>query len=1063
MAAGRIFTIGPSEDFLAVLARSLLDGRLVKGFRYDPSDPLQLAKVKIYLPTRRAARVLRSEFVSLLGGRSAILPEIRPLGEVDEDAGFFDETSLSDDLSLPPPISPLARLVELGVLVLGWRNSLPDAIRDIHQDSPLAAPASPADAIWLAKSLADLIDGIETEETGWQGLDAVSYDNQAVWWQLTDRFLRIARDYWPARLAELDRSSPAFYRNALLRAEAERLRNLPAMGPTIVAGSTGSIPATADLMAAIFGHEQGTIVLPGLDLTLTEAQWSLAGALQPDGSRNGDPSSRSHPQYGLHQLLSKLKVTRADVVDLGTSLFDMAYRENALSVAFLSADAATNQHEWRTSLPEKALEAASAELALVEAANEREEALAIAIALKLGLAARKDSQVALITPDRDLARRVSAELRRFGIEADDSAGAPLMTSHHGNLVRLVLETVLRPGDPVALASLIKHPLVRLGRPAEEMSRLADRLELLCLRGGTSPAEIADLQQLVRDSHQRLTEASYSKIWQQPLKDPETFESILALAQDIESAVEPLASKLASLSGLYVRPDFPFSEWASATGRVLEALCRDEFGNLANLWANEAGDALASMLGELMDNGGAMTATGPQWVDVMTALLAGQGIKPKAMSHPRVFIWGTLEARLQRVDLLVLGGLNEGIWPAKTANNPLLSRTMKTGIGLEPPERRIGQSAHDFVMALGTENVVLTRSLRQSGAPSVASRFLQQLLSVFGDDIAKAMKQRGQLYLDHAEQVDIGPRQEFATRPDPRPPAEKQPTRYSFSEAGKLRRDPYSIYAHRVLRLDPVDPYNVDPGAAERGTIYHAIVERFIKEEHDPASPQAMDIMRRLAEEVFFEAALPAHVEAIWKPRFLDVAAPFLKAERERHPTISRSVVEARAGIALAGGQISLTGRADRIDIREDGKADIIDYKTGSSPSSKEARTLLDPQLSLEAAALRLGGFKDLPALETEDLLYYRLRPGAGFRIDTVNNEKSARTKEEDRRSANDLADQALLQMIRLTTSLREGKNGFKSRVAPFKDRDYGGEYDHLARVSEWSSADSDEAGEGDDV
>jgi ATP-dependent helicase/nuclease subunit B len=210
----------------------------------------------------------------------------------------------------------------------------------------------------------------------------------------------------------------------------------------------------------------------------------------------------------------------------------------------------------------------------------------------------------------------------------------------------------------------------------------------------------------------------------------------------------------------------------------------------------------------------------------------------------------------------------------------------------------------------------------------------------------------------------------------------------------------------------------------------------------------------LTGEVFAEAALPPHVEAVWRPRFLEVAREFLAHEAERRPLIDRSFVEIRGEHHLPG--LTVSGRADRIDLRKDGRADIIDYKTGLGPSPKEARTLLEPQLALEAAVLKAGGFADLKAREAEDLLYVRLRPGRNFKVDCVNNEKSTKTKPEDRRSADELATEALLQLAKLTAALKTGKAGFKSRVAPFRDSDHGGDNDHLARVAEWSSADSDE-------
>ncbi len=190
------------------------------------------------MPTRRAARVLRSEFVDLLGGRSAILPIIRPLGETEEDGGFF-EADAPALLDLAPPVSGTVMLLELARLILAWRNQLPAIVRSIHADTPLVAPASPADAVWLARALAELIDAVETEGRDWADLVKLDVRDFASWWQLTVEFLKIATAFWPARLDELMRSSPARHRDAVLKAEAQRLAKQESGHPVIVAGSTG--------------------------------------------------------------------------------------------------------------------------------------------------------------------------------------------------------------------------------------------------------------------------------------------------------------------------------------------------------------------------------------------------------------------------------------------------------------------------------------------------------------------------------------------------------------------------------------------------------------------------------------------------------------------------------------------------------------------------------------------------------------------------------------------------------------------------------------------------------
>jgi ATP-dependent helicase/nuclease subunit B len=494
---------------------------------------------------------------------------------------------------------------------------------------------------------------------------------------------------------------------------------------------------------------------------------------------------------------------------------------------------------------------------------------------------------------------------------------------------------------------------------------------------------------------------------------------------------------------------------------------DEGKNLAALWSGEAGERLAGLLSEVIDTDGQMEADGPQWIDIVMALTTGEAVKPRSLSHPRIFIFGTLEARLQSVDTMILGGLNEGSWPGQTVNNPFLSRTMKTDMGLEPPERRIGQLAHDFEMACGTRHLILSRSTLQGSTPTVASRWLQRLLALGGRQFAENLKGRGHQYRDWASMIDAGENQPVAKRPAPKPPADLQPVKYSFSEVGRLRRDPYSIYARRILKLDPLAPFNRDPGASERGTLYHAIMDRYTREGHKPGTPAAKEAMRRITQELFDAEQLPTHIDRVWRPRFVEVARAFLDWEVERAPDILRTMTEVGAGWDLEPAGIRVTGIADRIDIKGSGLADIVDYKTGLEPLRfpKRHGRCSTRSSALEAAALQGRGIPcDAgPAHARTQLRYVRLQsrraelPGRhgqqrGFERDGRSGSRNPpdRTgRRVPRPSSRELRDHAAQWSGRLRHR--------DSRLIAQKQRDYGGEYDHLARVAEWSTADDEEA------
>ncbi len=1044
MTAPRLFAIPPGVAFLQRLAQSLCDGTLIDGFRHDPEDPLMLSAATVYVPTRRAARALRSEFVDLLGGTSAVLPSIKALGDIDDDAGFFEEQRPAL-LDLAPPVGATQRLLELARLIVAWKRRLPESVSAVHGENRLIAPASPADAVWLARGLADLLDAMDTEERAWSELDGLVAADHALWWQLTLEFLKIAGEYWPARLAELHAANPAAHRNAVLRVEAERMRTAPPQGPVVVAGSTGSIPATAELMTAVASLRNGAVVLPGLDLHLDDAAWALVGG--NPAAEHFDPAVCAHPQYGLFRLLEKLQANRADVVSLAAPENEITDRNRLVSVAMMPAAATA---EWaRREVPADRVAAAFENVELIEAASEREEALAIAVAMRLAAQPAGEGQapkdVALVTPDRTLARRVAGELQRFGIEADDSGGRLLALSPQATLLELVLEAAFGARNAIALVALMKHPLVRFGLTASAMRRAARLIERVALRGGTGTADIGALAALFdRRLSERQADLRHAPNWQKRL-DLEDIALARSAALRIEEAFAALFES--------AEAEQPVSGWAASTGRLLEAAARDESGSLSALWESEAGERLAALFADVMEDRSGFACTAMEWAATVPALLGGEMVKPRAGGHPHISIWGALEARLQRVDTIILAGLNEGTWPGAVSGDPFLSWAMKAAIGLDPPERRIGLAAHDVQMGLGVGHAVLSRSARLQNAPTVASRWLQRLTAVIGHDETERLRSRGRRYVQWAEALDRRPDRPMAARPSPKPPADRQPKRYSFSEVKTLRRDPYAIYARRILRLDPPEPLIGDPGPAERGTLYHRVLECFTREVPDVMAPQAAAQLAAIADREFAETGLSVHVALVWRHQFAAIADAFLAWERDRNADIVARHTEHRARYDLPAG-LTLSGIADRIDLRTDGMAEIIDYKTGSSPSRKVAWTLLDPQLPLEAAALSAGAFEGLEPLQPASLAYVRLKPADKLKVDCIEGGFQGENREK---TAVELGDEAVSRLTDLVDALAQGSLGFTSQVVPDPLARYGRDYDHLARLGEWSSVDTDDA------
>lgn len=1056
-AVPRLFTIAPSRPFLPVLAGALLDGRLVPGFRPGrgaQADPLALASATILVPTRRSARALRAAFLDALGGRAAILPTIKPLGDVDEDLLVLDgEADFLRELTVE--LNGLERLAGMTRLVVGWSERLAGGgLVNPATAMPPTLPASPAEAVHLARALLHLLDQFETEGVDWTRLDGLVPEDHADWWALTLAFLKIVAEHWPEHLAQKGLVDPARRRNRMIRAEAERLKAKAPDGPVIAAGSTGSIPATADLLDVVARLPQGAVVLPGLDLELDDEAWAAIGTAEGEGGRT---PVHGHPQYGLKLLLARLRAGRELVEPLDPEPeAPLRLRRRAVSEALKPAETTDSWKDFAPNAGSAALGEAFAEASLLEARGESEAALAIAVAMRSVLET-EGRTAALVTPDRALARRVAAELGRWGLAIDDSAGVPLLATPPAVLARLVAEVATKRAEPVALVALLQHPLARFGLP-RAVARSAGRvLEIAALRGPRPRPGLAGLAEAFAQARHEADTGTTRIAPARRRLSPRDWNDAEDLLDRLTAALEPLERLAAAPARA------PFALYLEAHVAALRAVGADETGSDAALFEGEAGEALATMLAGLVtaarDPDNVVAVGGRDYPATFEAMIGHQPVRRRLGQDDRLHIWGPLEARLQSVDLLILAGLDEGVWPAAPESDPWLSRDMKARMGLEPPERRIGLAAHDFAQGASAPKVVLARSLRAGGTPTVASRWLQRLAAVVGEDTLAAMRERGQHWLSLARALDRpAGRPRPVARPEPRPPVEARPTRLSVTEIETWIRDPYAIYARHVLKLEPLDPLATPPDVGDRGSLVHAMLDRFMRE-WDPAASRtaALARLRDIAEEELASLSAFPEVVALWRPRLARMAEWFVDFELERSPLVAGRVLEGRAAMELRVGPVTftLTGRADRIDRMADGRVAILDYKTGTPPSPAQVQCLLAPQLPLEAAMLRHGAFgEDLAAEPFAELLYVKLSgSGEGGKVSDV----TAAGREAPGVPADDLAERAREKLSGLVALYADPAQGYPSRPRIQFSRQTDGTYDHLARVKEWAAGEEGEA------
>jgi ATP-dependent helicase/nuclease subunit B len=886
-----LFTIPAGTPFLDALAEGVL--------AQTGGDPAILSATRIFLPTRRACQVMADAFLRVTDGRALLLPKLEPLGDLDPEDWHEPASAAAATVDLPPAIGQTRRRLLLAQLIIRRGDTTADQ------------------ALRLAEALGQWLDQVQIHDLDTANLAGIVADDYASHWAETLKFLAIVTEYWPSILRQEGVMDPVLRRRAVIQAQIEAWQHIPPTAPVIAAGSTGSLPATADLMRAVLALPQGSVVLPGLDIGLPSDAWELL----PDG----------HPQHGLGKLLESLHASPTDVSEWPhgriSDRHDQRQRQGRATLL-------------RQSLLPASMDASAADIAetlpglngLLEVAAPGPEAEARVIALRLRefLSESVTETASLVTSDRSLARRVAAELARWGIAIDDSAGEPLTETPPGVFLRLVSEAAVSKLAPVPLLALLKHPLAHCDRNSVET------LEREALRGLRPGPGVAGIRA--------------------GIESPAIVEALNPLLARLEQALEPLLTLVAAETA-------PLTDWLTAHIQAAEAMAAtEEQDGASRLWADEAGEAAASALDGLL--AAAPDFPGVKVRDyqaVFEELTDSQKVRPRFGKHPRLSILGPLEARLQCPDLAILGGLNEGSWPPEPERDPWMGRPMRKSFGLPPPEWRIGLAAHDFCQAMAAPEVMMTRAERVDGTPTVPARWLSRLeliarqaTTATGDDDANPLQTGSSDWLAWQEALDRADVVSPLPLPMPMPPVEHHFKDLSVSNIEQWVNDPYGHYARSLLKLRALDPLDQPPDASERGQLIHSALQRFIAGLGEDWPANAEQRLQAIGREVFAELLNRPSVQAFWWPRFLRMVAWFCNHQAQHWPGIVAVRTEHQVSAPLAAGQADITIRArlDRLDQLADGGYAIIDYKSGTLPATNAMPDGWPPQLPIEAALVQ---------------------------------------------------------------------------------------------------------------
>ncbi len=968
----RVLTIPVHRNFADALANGLIatHGR----------DPLGLARGMILLPNNRAVRAITDAFVRR-AEPGLLMPRLVAIGDVGSDAMGVALDPAGGE-AVPAAIDPLVR-----------RMIMARTVQQVRAET--GARVDAAEALRLATELASTLDTLLAEDipaNALQKLDIAA--DLSLHWQKSLDLIAILLDRWPDELLRRGRVDLVTRRNILLRRQAQAWRKAPPPGFVVAAGITTSAIAVAELLRCVARLPNGMVVLPGVDLASPAEEWDAIG----------DRNIENHPQHHLRLLLDRMDVARSDVARWrwGDGKARQAVRARAVSNAFAPAFATS---KWNTlSSSQRKLPG----VRLAEFATPADEAQGIAIALREALETPART-AALITPDRMLAERVVAHLKRWGINADDSGGRPLNVTPPGTLILAVADVAITRFSPVALLSLLKHPLVMSGEGRLDWLKGVRSLDL-ALRGPRPAPGLAGLDAYLAGGDERV-------------------RGLRATAGTWWRDVAPLFQKL---EAAFAVPRPAAADLLQAMRTVIAATTGD------TAWSGPAGKAAAKLFADFS----ASAVDGPSDFDVdalipmLQQLLGEIAVRPPQGGHPRIAIWGLLEARLQSADLLICGGLNEGVWPTSATPDPWLAPKVRIELGLGGLDRRVGLAAHDLATALGGREVLLTRAKRDTRSPTISSRFVLRLAAMLGgivrDDRIVALVQ--------AIDAPGGPAR-LATRPAPSPIAVIRPRVISVTDVDRLKADPFAFYAKAMLRLSSLDAVDAEPTAAWRGNMVHDIFDKWFRD--DALDP---DKLSARVTALFADPGMHPVTRAMWQPRLVE-AIEWIAEQVEADRFAGRDVLESeiKGSIEIAG--VTLKGIADRIDRSERGLA-IVDYKTGAPPSTKAVELGFSMQLGLLGLIAERGGFDGVSGTPTT-FEYWSLAKnktdGFGMRTSPVKAKSTTLTAEN-------FVETAAHRFTEAAELWLTGNEPFKAKLHP----EYApyGDFDHLMRLQEWYGRES---------
>jgi len=888
-----LFSIAPVHPFNHTLAEFILG----QGFSEQ-----EIANSIVLLPTRRACRDFLKAFAQTNTKQAFFCPQVLSLGDSNEDEIYF----ATSDIVKQDIVSNLQLQFILTRLVQQKNNS------------------NLSEAFYLAQDLAHLISQTETALLSFDDLKNIKAANYAEHWGQILDFLKIVTHFLPEILKETGKITPALARAENILNATKFYSHKAQLGTKIIiAGSTGSLPPTRKLIKTLAEFENTYIILPGLDFNLSEADFNDV--------------TPTHPQFGMKDLLDDLKAKPWQVKEITPSKNSLTpnSRLDLISKTMLPSSSIKT---WEgVKLPTDC----TAGITSLTLNNVEEEALAISLIIKKSCFEKKT--VALVTPDRNLAKRVSVKLKKFGILADDSSGTPFDKTPLGRLICAVADCVTKNFSALSLVTLLNSAYITFGLERKQYLETLTKFEKFVLRK-------IHLYNGLDDLKNKLVQLNLDATLQSEL---------VSFIDKLLKALEPLKYSSQTLKA---------KQWWQNLLTSLHNLGADAHLTTDNSLAelNQEINEHADLLPDL---------TISDFSKILPLIMNFFSVRPPMHENASVIILGQIEARLLDVDTVILGSLNDGTFPKNTVISPWMSETMRVEFGLPPSTRKIGLAAHDFTQALGKCEVFLTRALKDGGTPTNASRFILRLEALLSSASLKLEDSQTwyNLVKHYTSVKELTP----PKRAEANPPLDaRQFKNFYVTKIERLLHSPYDFYAENILKLRPLDELEKLPELSDFGNFVHEGIAKYINK-----GGGSSEQLLQMIESEFTKSQIPLDIQHFWITSLKRIAQFVADDYNSKKHLYTQHLLE-QVGEAKLDG-FNIAAKADRIDKLQDGSVTIIDYKTGAVPKNSDVSSGWNPQLTLEAIICEAGGFVGINHSKVSEIAYYKLGGQSGGKITRI--------------------------------------------------------------------------------